>query len=223
MDERTFGRRFEGKVAIVTGASTDPGIGTASARRLALEGASVVINARCRGAPPGHRDGAAGPGTRRRRLPGSAESDSLPARLVDTAIDRFGRIDLLVNAVGGAPFIGSALTMSQEDLVRTVVLNTWPAVVAHPGGDGPGTGRGRRGRRQHLQRIAEEDHAHHGRLRRGQVGPQRPDPDPGQRPRRSGCPGQRGQPGPDQDRRHQGHLGRRRRTGRRRATCSSGG
>ncbi len=128
MDERTFGRRFEGKVAIVTGASTDPGIGTASARRLALEGASVVINARSE-----RRLRAAETALREEGLdvvacPGAAESASLPALLVDTAIDRFGRVDLLVNAVGGAPYIGSALTMSQEDLVKTLVLNTWPAV-----------------------------------------------------------------------------------------------
>ena len=44
--DEPVGRRFDGRVAIVTGASTDPGIGTATARRLAREGASVVINAR---------------------------------------------------------------------------------------------------------------------------------------------------------------------------------
>ena len=68
MDERTFGRRFEGKVAIVTGASTDPGIGTASARRLALEGASVVINARSEKPTEGHGPGLAGSGPRCRGL-----------------------------------------------------------------------------------------------------------------------------------------------------------
>jgi 3-oxoacyl-[acyl-carrier protein] reductase len=128
VDERTFGRRFEGKVAIVTGASTDPGIGTASARRLALEGASVVINARSdrrlRATETALRD----QGLDVVACPGDAGSGSLPALLVDTAIDRFGRVDLLVNAVGGAPFIGSALTMTRQDLVETVVLNTWPAV-----------------------------------------------------------------------------------------------
>ena len=112
MDERTFGRRFEGKVAIVTGASTDPGIGTASARRLALEGASVVINARSEPRLRATESALRSQGLDVVACPGAAGADSLPALLVDTAIERFGRIDLLVNAVGGAPFIGSALTMT---------------------------------------------------------------------------------------------------------------
>ncbi len=128
MDERTFGRRFEGRVAIVTGASTDPGIGTASARRLALEGASVVINAR-----GGERLRA----TERRlqsegldvvAVPGSAGAEGMAGRLVDAATGTYGRIDLLVNTVGGVPFVGSALDLSRDDLLATVSLNTWPAL-----------------------------------------------------------------------------------------------
>lgn len=42
--EKNFGRRFEGKVALVT-ASTQ-GIGFAIAERLGLEGASVIISSR---------------------------------------------------------------------------------------------------------------------------------------------------------------------------------
>ncbi|MFS7987789.1 putative short-chain dehydrogenase/reductase SDR, NAD(P)-binding domain superfamily [Helianthus anomalus] len=44
MDKSKIGRRFEGKVAIVT-ASTQ-GIGFSIAHRLGLEGASVVISSR---------------------------------------------------------------------------------------------------------------------------------------------------------------------------------
>ena len=128
MDERTFGRRFEGKVAIVTGASTDPGIGTASARRLALEGASVVINARSEPRLRATESALRSQGLDVVACPGAAGDAELPALLVGTAIERFGRIDLLVNAVGGAPFIGSALTMSRDELMKTVALNTWPAL-----------------------------------------------------------------------------------------------
>ena len=129
MDERRIARRFEGKVAIVTGASTEPGIGTASARRLALEGASVVINARgeerLRATERALRD----EGLDVVAVPGSAAGEGVADRLVDTAVASFGRIDLLVNAVGGVPFVGSALDLSRDDLLATVGLNTWPALA----------------------------------------------------------------------------------------------
>jgi NAD(P)-dependent dehydrogenase (short-subunit alcohol dehydrogenase family) len=128
VDERTFGRRFEGKVAIVTGASTDPGIGTASARRLALEGASVVINARSEDRLRATERVLQDQGLAVIACPGAADEESVPGMLVETALSRFGRIDLLVNAVGAASFVGSALSMSRSDFLGTVAINTWPAV-----------------------------------------------------------------------------------------------
>ena len=128
MDGSTDGRRFEGKVAIVTGASTDPGIGTASARRLAQEGASVVINARSEERLRSTEQRLRHEGLDVVACPGAAGGPGVPARLVDTALEAFGRIDLLVNAVGGVPFVGSALELSHEDLLATVSLNTWPAL-----------------------------------------------------------------------------------------------
>jgi NAD(P)-dependent dehydrogenase (short-subunit alcohol dehydrogenase family) len=123
-----FGRRFDGKVAIVTGASTDPGIGTASARRLALEGASVVINARSEDRLRATERALQDQGLAVVGCPGAADEDSVPGMLVETALERFGRIDLLVNAVGAASFVGSALAMDRSDFLGTVAINTWPAV-----------------------------------------------------------------------------------------------
>ncbi len=128
MDEHTCGHRFVGKVAIVTGASTDPGIGTAAARRLAMEGASVVINARSKSRLRATERTLQNEGLDVVACMGAAEDESISALLVDTAIERFGRIDLLVNAVGGAPFVGSALTLTRQDLMATMALNTWPTL-----------------------------------------------------------------------------------------------
>ena len=128
MVETAVGRRFEGKVAIVAGASTDPGIGTATARRLAREGASVVINARRADRLEATAQALRDEGLVVVGVAGSAGDDGVAARLVATALDRFGRIDHLVNAVGGAPFVGSALTMGRDDLVDTLALNTWPTI-----------------------------------------------------------------------------------------------
>ena len=128
MEERPAGRRFEGKVAIVTGASSDPGIGTATARRLASEGASVVINARGEDRLRATERMLQGEGLDVVARPGSATDPAVSAVLVDTALEAFGRIDLLVNGVGGVPFVGSALGLSEQDLLATVRLNTWPAL-----------------------------------------------------------------------------------------------
>jgi NAD(P)-dependent dehydrogenase (short-subunit alcohol dehydrogenase family) len=128
VDEGTMGHRFESKVAIVSGASTDPGIGTASARRLAMEGASVVINARSESRLRATERSLRDQGLAVVACAGPAQDPATSTRLVDTAIERFGGIDLLVNAVGGAPFVGSALTLTQEDLMTTISLNTWPAL-----------------------------------------------------------------------------------------------
>ena len=42
-DTPTVSKRVEGKVAIVTGAASNPGIGNSIAMRLAGEGAAVVV------------------------------------------------------------------------------------------------------------------------------------------------------------------------------------
>jgi NAD(P)-dependent dehydrogenase (short-subunit alcohol dehydrogenase family) len=128
MDERTAGRRFEGRVAVVTGASTDPGIGTASARRLAREGASVVINARGEERLRATERALRAEGLDVLAVPGSAAGEGMAETLVDAAVEAFGRVDLLVNAVGGVPFVGSALDLTRDDLLATVGLNTWPAL-----------------------------------------------------------------------------------------------
>jgi NAD(P)-dependent dehydrogenase (short-subunit alcohol dehydrogenase family) len=128
MDVHKYGRRFEGQVAVVTGSSTDPGIGTASARRLATEGASVVINARHEDRLRTTEKALRAEGLAVVAVAGPADDDSVPARLVDAALGEFGRIDLLVNAVGGAPFPSAALTLDRAALLETVALNTWPAL-----------------------------------------------------------------------------------------------
>ena len=130
MDEDTMGRRFAGRVAVVAGASTDPGIGTASARRLAREGASVVINARDESRLRATERALRAEGLDVVAVAGSAGAEGTAERLVDQALDSFGRIDLLVNAVGGVPFVGSALDLSRDDLLATVALNTWPVATS---------------------------------------------------------------------------------------------
>jgi 3-oxoacyl-[acyl-carrier protein] reductase len=88
-------RRLRGRVAIVTGAAR--GIGFASARRLAAAGASVLLSdldeqalAEARRELGGETAGVAGDLT----------EVSAPNRLVDAALERWGRVDIVFNNAG---------------------------------------------------------------------------------------------------------------------------
>jgi meso-butanediol dehydrogenase/(S,S)-butanediol dehydrogenase/diacetyl reductase len=90
--------RFEGKVVIVTGAGS--GIGAATARRFAREGASVVLVDRDQEKLNAVRSSLEGG----QSMAHSADvSNEVEVRaMVETAISRFDRIDVLVNNAGVA-------------------------------------------------------------------------------------------------------------------------
>jgi 3-oxoacyl-[acyl-carrier protein] reductase len=119
-------RRFENAVAIVTGSSK--GIGFASARQLASEGARVVLNAR--GEPELER--AVGvleaEGYETLGIAGDVFDETTPRRLVDGAVERFGRVTHLVPNVGILHHYGPLLTIERKPFVDTVIGNTWFAV-----------------------------------------------------------------------------------------------
>lgn len=108
--------RFSGRVAIVTGSSADPSIGRACAVRLGREGASVVINGRDETALAATERDLRDRGLAVAAVAGSMEDEATPGRLAAAAIDRFGRIDGLVNTIGGARFQGSFAGMERADL-----------------------------------------------------------------------------------------------------------
>jgi NAD(P)-dependent dehydrogenase (short-subunit alcohol dehydrogenase family) len=90
--------RLEGRVAVVTGGGQ--GIGRAVVERLSAEGAKVVageIDASLleRLVTELKRRGVVG-------VVGDVTEPESAKRLVETAVERFGRLDILVNVVGGA-------------------------------------------------------------------------------------------------------------------------
>ena len=102
-----MGNRLEGRVAIVTGAGR--GIGAATAKLLAEEGASVVVND-LGGAVDGTGEAAApadqvvqeirdAGGTAVACYDSVAEFDSA-AKIVQTAIDNYGRLDIMCHPAG---------------------------------------------------------------------------------------------------------------------------
>jgi NAD(P)-dependent dehydrogenase (short-subunit alcohol dehydrogenase family) len=105
--------RFLGRVAIVTGGSN--GIGRAVTAALVTEGASVLV---CDLVDSGHFDGEERVAT----LTGDVADDGFGPAAVATAIERFGRVDVLVNDAASYPD-GTLLEMPAEGWDRVFRVN----------------------------------------------------------------------------------------------------
>jgi NAD(P)-dependent dehydrogenase (short-subunit alcohol dehydrogenase family) len=83
---------FTGRVAIVTGASR--GLGRAAAVRLHERGASVAVNVRDRERA---EEVAKAIGRRAFAVPGDIAKDGVPEQIAARTLEKFGRVDILIN------------------------------------------------------------------------------------------------------------------------------
>ena len=122
---------FDGKIALVTGAGRESGLGFATARRLAAEGATVLLTA---------RDGAAAQALAARlgeRVSGHALDVTDPgasAALADEVKARFGRLDILVNNAALTSVWGETAATAKRTAARAalevILLGSWSVTQA---------------------------------------------------------------------------------------------
>ena len=114
---------LSGRVIVVTGGAG--GIGSAVCRRLAQEGAAVVVGFR--------RDEVAArslaeslPGTNHAALHADVTNSVSLTRFADDISTRYGKVDVLVNCVGTTRFVPHAdLTGLDDDLIDEIFRTNW--------------------------------------------------------------------------------------------------
>ncbi|HXV56959.1 MAG TPA: SDR family oxidoreductase [Gaiellaceae bacterium] len=130
---------LDGRVALVCGASR--GLGRAIAAELAAEGAAVAV---CSRDAARLEEAAAELGPDALAVPADLAAPGEPTRVVEAAIERFGRLDVLVANTGGPP-AGTHDTLTLEDWDRATALLLRSAVelagAALPGMKERGWGR----------------------------------------------------------------------------------
>ena len=114
-----------GKVALVTGSSR--GLGLASARALAAEGCRVTLCARGAEALDRAAASIAATGGDVLAVPADVSTEAGAAAVVDRAVARFGRLDVLVNNVGKAGG-GDIVSTSDAEWQSALDQTLFPAI-----------------------------------------------------------------------------------------------
>ncbi|GAB3239592.1 SDR family oxidoreductase [Kineosporia babensis] len=118
-------RRFQDRVALVTGASR--GIGLAIARRLIAEGARVCVTARKTG-PLEDAVGELGGPAVAVGVAGRADDAEHRSTAVQRTLDAFGRLDVLVNNTGINPVYGPTASVDAGAAAKVFDVNVIAAL-----------------------------------------------------------------------------------------------
>jgi len=111
------GNNIGGKVVVITGASS--GLGEATARRLSAEGASVVLGARRIDRLTSLAGELTGRGGKALALATDVTDRDQVKRLVDAAVETYGRVDVMINNAGLMP----------QSLLERLKIDEWDRMV----------------------------------------------------------------------------------------------
>ncbi|MCD1278325.1 1,6-dihydroxycyclohexa-2,4-diene-1-carboxylate dehydrogenase [Psychrobacter sp. CCUG 69069] len=118
-------KRFENKVCIVTGAAQ--GIGRGVALRLASEGAKIVMADFSPLVEEVLADITANGGDAT-MIQADLETYQGAQAAIDKALDTYGRIDVLVNNVGGAIWMKPFINFSEEEVQKEISRSLFPTL-----------------------------------------------------------------------------------------------
>lgn len=116
--------RLEGKVALITGGSR--GLGRAMAAAFADAGASVTISSR---KAEDLQETADSLGKGVQWFAANAGDDEDAIACVEATIERFGRVDILVNNAATNPYRGPIIALDKPRADKTVQVNQWGPLV----------------------------------------------------------------------------------------------
>lgn len=111
---------IKGKVVVITGASS--GLGEATARHLFAEGATVVLGARRADRIKALADELTAKGGKALAVATDVTHHDQVKRLVDSAVQKFGRIDVMINNAGLMPH-SPLERLKIDDWDRTIDVN----------------------------------------------------------------------------------------------------
>ncbi len=115
--------RLEGKVALITGGNS--GVGAATAKKFAAEGAKVVITARREAQLQAVADEIIAAGGEVLPVVGDISKPEDAEKMVAAAVEKFGKLDILINNAG---VLDSGLKgidkFSEEDINKVLDINT---------------------------------------------------------------------------------------------------